>query len=152
MLDLLRQHGAVQVPLALVDENGPSDATLTVATPMTGLRLVSGKIAKLWDDSSLTGHVANLRAPQLPNFENQLIIPYTRGPSGDVEGAEPSFLFFSTRMVVQGEVREGKGNEEQKCGHPNCPETSGGITCRLSCVRLCWAVRDGAPSTIKRCV
>ncbi|RNC34543.1 helicase-like protein [Trypanosoma cruzi] len=73
--DLVRQNGAVQVQLTLIDENGPSDATLTAATPMTGLRLTLGSIAKPWEDSGLTGHIANIRAFQVTNFGNQLILP-----------------------------------------------------------------------------
>ncbi|RNC55666.1 hypothetical protein TcCL_ESM06815 [Trypanosoma cruzi] len=73
MLDLVRNHGDIQVQLTFVDENGPSDATLTAATSMTGLRLVSESTTKPWEDSSLTGHVANLRAPQIPNFETQAL-------------------------------------------------------------------------------
>ncbi|RNC36821.1 putative acid phosphatase [Trypanosoma cruzi] len=65
----------MQVQPAFVGENGPSDATLTVATPMTGLRLVSRNIAKPWGDSSPTGHVANPREPQVPNFETQVLPP-----------------------------------------------------------------------------
>ncbi|KAF8284742.1 hypothetical protein TcYC6_0033590 [Trypanosoma cruzi] len=41
--DSVRQNGAVQVQLAFIDENCPSDATLTAATPMTGLRMDFGK-------------------------------------------------------------------------------------------------------------
>ncbi|KAF8291330.1 hypothetical protein TcYC6_0121160 [Trypanosoma cruzi] len=42
---------------------------------MTGLRLFLENIAKPREDSSLTGHVANLRAPQIPNFETQALLP-----------------------------------------------------------------------------
>ncbi|PWV16258.1 putative Endonuclease-reverse transcriptase/Reverse transcriptase (RNA-dependent DNA polymerase) [Trypanosoma cruzi] len=78
----VRQHGAIEVQLTFLDEDEPSDATLTVANSTTGLRLVSGNIAKPWEDSSLAGHVANLRAPQVPRFEAQVILPIigaTRG-------------------------------------------------------------------------
>ncbi|KAF8280824.1 hypothetical protein TcBrA4_0094850 [Trypanosoma cruzi] len=68
--DLVRQSGAVQVQLTFIDENWPSDETLTAATPMTGLCLILGRIAKPWEDSSVTGHVASLRVFQVTNFEN----------------------------------------------------------------------------------
>ncbi|RNC46070.1 helicase-like protein [Trypanosoma cruzi] len=80
--ELVRQHGAIQVRLTFVDENGPSYATLTVAASMRGLRLVSGKVASRWEDSSLTGHVANLRAPQVPNVEAQVLLPIMWGGPG----------------------------------------------------------------------
>ncbi|RNF11779.1 hypothetical protein TcG_09044 [Trypanosoma cruzi] len=69
-----RSYGDIQAQLAFVDENGPSDATLTVAASTTGLRLFSGSTTRHRGDSSLTGHIANLRAPQLPNFETQALL------------------------------------------------------------------------------
>ncbi|EKG08565.1 hypothetical protein TCSYLVIO_000287 [Trypanosoma cruzi] len=39
---------------------------------------ISGPTTKPWADSGLTGHVANPRAPQIPNFETQLLLPTVR--------------------------------------------------------------------------
>ncbi|RNF06063.1 putative profilin [Trypanosoma cruzi] len=49
---------------------------------------ISGPTTKPWADSGLTGHVANPRAPQIPNFETQLLLPIV-GPGswGPVEGS-----------------------------------------------------------------
>ncbi|KAF8275352.1 hypothetical protein TcBrA4_0138880 [Trypanosoma cruzi] len=44
--ELVRQHGAIQVQLTFIDENGTSEASLTVATSMAGLRLISGSTTK----------------------------------------------------------------------------------------------------------
>ncbi|RNC52961.1 putative surface protease GP63 [Trypanosoma cruzi] len=79
MLELVRQHGEIQLQLTFFDENRPLDAVVTVAATMTCLRLVSAKIAKHWEDSTLTGHIADLRAPQAPNFETQLLLPIIWG-------------------------------------------------------------------------
>ncbi|RNC45723.1 hypothetical protein TcCL_NonESM04523, partial [Trypanosoma cruzi] len=51
---------------------------------------ISGPTTKPRVDSSLTGHVANRRAPQIPNFENQLLLPIVRarpGSWGSIEGS-----------------------------------------------------------------
>ncbi|RNF13420.1 hypothetical protein TcG_08477 [Trypanosoma cruzi] len=37
--------------------------------------LAHGPVSKAWQDSTLIGHIANLRAPQIPNFETQLLLP-----------------------------------------------------------------------------
>ncbi|EKF29028.1 hypothetical protein MOQ_007206 [Trypanosoma cruzi marinkellei] len=58
-----------------MDGTETSDATLTVDNVMTGLFLISENIATHWEDSSLTGHLANLRVPQIPNFETQVLLP-----------------------------------------------------------------------------
>ncbi|ESS54910.1 amino acid transporter [Trypanosoma cruzi Dm28c] len=68
LLDLARQHGDVRVRLAFIDEHGPLDAVVAAAATMTGLRLVSAKIAMHWEESIVAGHFANRRAPQVPNF------------------------------------------------------------------------------------
>ncbi|RNF13455.1 putative profilin, partial [Trypanosoma cruzi] len=49
---------------------------------------ISGPTTKPWADSGLTGHVANPRAPQTPNFETQLLLPIV-GPGswGPIEGS-----------------------------------------------------------------
>ncbi|EKG06107.1 hypothetical protein TCSYLVIO_002809 [Trypanosoma cruzi] len=52
-----------------------SDETLTVAPSSTGLCLFHGPISKARQDSTLIGHIANLRAPQIPNFEKQVLLP-----------------------------------------------------------------------------
>ncbi|KAF8288934.1 hypothetical protein TcBrA4_0004500 [Trypanosoma cruzi] len=55
LLDLVRQYGDVRVQLTFIDEHGPLDAVVTVAATMTGLRLVSGTIAKHWEDTMYCG-------------------------------------------------------------------------------------------------
>ncbi|RNC47003.1 helicase-like protein [Trypanosoma cruzi] len=47
---------------------------VTVGAAMTNLRLISGS-AKHRVDSSLAEHIANLRAPQIPNFKTQALLP-----------------------------------------------------------------------------
>ncbi|RNC52348.1 hypothetical protein TcCL_ESM10444 [Trypanosoma cruzi] len=73
--DLVRQRGEAQVQMTFINGTEMSDETLTVAPLSTGLCLILGNVTKPWEDSSLTGHIANLRAFQVPNFENQLILP-----------------------------------------------------------------------------
>ncbi|RNC51329.1 helicase-like protein [Trypanosoma cruzi] len=88
--ELVRQHGAIQVQLTFVDEKGLSYATLTVAASKRGLRFISGKVASRWEDSSLTGHIANLRAPQVANVETQVLLPIVwrwPGSWGSSEGS-----------------------------------------------------------------
>ncbi|KAF8289473.1 hypothetical protein TcYC6_0024490 [Trypanosoma cruzi] len=100
--ELVRQNGAVQVQLTFIDENGPSDATLTAATFMTGLRLILGNIAKPWEDSGPTGHFANLRAPQVPNFETQVLLPIVwarPGSWGSIKGTSLLKGLFSTEYA-----------------------------------------------------
>ncbi|KAF8285720.1 hypothetical protein TcYC6_0031510 [Trypanosoma cruzi] len=75
MLDLASQHGDVRVQLAFVDEHGPLDAVVAAAATMTGLRLVSGNIAMHWEESTVAGHFANCRAPQVPNLEVRVLLP-----------------------------------------------------------------------------
>ncbi|KAF8275582.1 hypothetical protein TcBrA4_0138710 [Trypanosoma cruzi] len=75
MLDLARQHGDVRVQLAFVDEHRSLDAVVAAAATMTGLRLVSGGIAMHWEESTVAGHFANRRAPQVPNFEVRVLLP-----------------------------------------------------------------------------
>ncbi|KAF8297714.1 hypothetical protein TcYC6_0079430 [Trypanosoma cruzi] len=55
LLDLVRQYGDVRVQLTFIDEHGPLDAVVAVAATMTGLRLVSGTIAKHWEDTKYCG-------------------------------------------------------------------------------------------------
>ncbi|KAF8277257.1 hypothetical protein TcYC6_0015930 [Trypanosoma cruzi] len=73
--DMVCQRGETQVQITFINGTEMSDETLTVAPSSTGLCLILGNITKPWEDSSLIGHIANLRAFQLPNFENQLILP-----------------------------------------------------------------------------
>ncbi|RNC32094.1 putative amino acid transporter [Trypanosoma cruzi] len=74
VLVMARQHGAFQAQLTFIDESGPSDATETAPTSMTGLRSVLGSVSEHWEDSSLTGHIANLRTFQVPNFETEALL------------------------------------------------------------------------------
>ncbi|RNC39198.1 amino acid transporter [Trypanosoma cruzi] len=73
MLDLARQQGNIQAQLAYMDEHRPLDVVVTVAATMAVRRWISWDIAKHWGDPTLMGHFANLRAPQLPIFETQLL-------------------------------------------------------------------------------
>ncbi|KAF8275510.1 hypothetical protein TcBrA4_0138510 [Trypanosoma cruzi] len=89
MLDLARQHGDVRVQLAFVDEHGSLDAVVAAAATMTGLRLASGDTAMHWEESTVAGHFANRRAPQVPNFEVRVLLsivyvccPGVGGPAG----------------------------------------------------------------------
>ncbi|KAF8300432.1 hypothetical protein TcBrA4_0051270 [Trypanosoma cruzi] len=91
MLDLARQHGAIQVQLAFIDEHGPLDAVVAAAATMTGLRLVSGDIAMHWEESTVAGHFANLRAPQAPNFEVLMLLPIVCGRGPGVGGPAKAY-------------------------------------------------------------
>ncbi|KAF8302546.1 hypothetical protein TcBrA4_0050310 [Trypanosoma cruzi] len=37
--------------------------------------LAHGPVSKAWQDSTLVGHIASLRASQIPNFEKQALLP-----------------------------------------------------------------------------
>ncbi|ESS61212.1 hypothetical protein TCDM_11214 [Trypanosoma cruzi Dm28c] len=73
--DMVCQCGETQVQMTFIDGNQMSDETLTVAPSATGLCLFHGPVSKAWQDSTLVGHIANLRAPQIPNFETQVLLP-----------------------------------------------------------------------------
>ncbi|KAF5219224.1 hypothetical protein ECC02_007829 [Trypanosoma cruzi] len=73
--DMVCQCGETQVQMTFINGNQMSDETLTVAASSTGLCLFHGPISKAWQDSTLIGHIANLRAPQIPNFETQVLLP-----------------------------------------------------------------------------
>ncbi|RNE98317.1 hypothetical protein TcG_12323 [Trypanosoma cruzi] len=73
--DPVRQCGDTQVQTTFINGHHMSDATLTADPSSTGLCLILGNVTKPWEDSRFTGHIANLRAFQVPNFENQLILP-----------------------------------------------------------------------------
>ncbi|KAF8299675.1 hypothetical protein TcYC6_0062690 [Trypanosoma cruzi] len=73
--DLVRQDGDTQVQMTFINGSQMSDETLIVAASSTDLCLISESTAKPWQDVTLTGHVANLRAPQIPNFEAQVLLP-----------------------------------------------------------------------------
>ncbi|KAF8278098.1 hypothetical protein TcBrA4_0118090 [Trypanosoma cruzi] len=60
--------------MTFINGNHMSDETLTVAVSPTGLCLLHGPVSKAWQDSTLIGHIANLRAPQIPNFETQVLL------------------------------------------------------------------------------
>ncbi|ESS54997.1 hypothetical protein TCDM_13560 [Trypanosoma cruzi Dm28c] len=69
------QCGETQVQMTFINGNHMSDETLTVAPSATDLCLFRGPVSKAWQDSTLIGHIANLRAPQIPNFETQALLP-----------------------------------------------------------------------------
>ncbi|KAF8304601.1 hypothetical protein TcBrA4_0045580 [Trypanosoma cruzi] len=73
--EMVCQCGETQVQMTFIDGNQMSDETLTVAPSPTGLCLFHGPVSKAWQDSTLIGHIANLRAPQIPNFETQALLP-----------------------------------------------------------------------------
>ncbi|RNC47677.1 helicase-like protein, partial [Trypanosoma cruzi] len=73
--DMVSQCGETQVQMTFINGNQMSDGTLTVAASPTGLCLLHGPVSKAWQDSTLIGHIANLRAPQIPNFKTQVILP-----------------------------------------------------------------------------
>ncbi|RNC42462.1 helicase-like protein [Trypanosoma cruzi] len=73
--DMVCQCGEIQVQMTFINGNQLSDGTVTVAPSATGLCLFHGPISKAWQDSTLIGHIANLRAPQIPNFETQVLLP-----------------------------------------------------------------------------
>ncbi|RNF20825.1 helicase-like protein [Trypanosoma cruzi] len=73
--DMVCQCGDTQVQMTFINGNQMSDETLTVAPSATGLCLFHGPVSKAWQDSTLIGHIANLRAPQIPNFETQVLLP-----------------------------------------------------------------------------
>ncbi|RNC48651.1 hypothetical protein TcCL_NonESM01504, partial [Trypanosoma cruzi] len=78
MADLVRQQGDIQAQLAYTDEKGQSESMMTVSATISGLRWISGNTAEHWEDSTFTGHIADLRAPQAPNFASQLLLPIMR--------------------------------------------------------------------------
>ncbi|KAF8289601.1 hypothetical protein TcYC6_0035300 [Trypanosoma cruzi] len=73
--DMVCQCGETQVQMTFINGNQMSDETLTVAASSTGLCLFNGPISKAWQDSTIIGHIANLRAPQISNFETQVLLP-----------------------------------------------------------------------------
>ncbi|KAF8277049.1 hypothetical protein TcYC6_0016850 [Trypanosoma cruzi] len=73
--DMVGQCGEAQVQMTFINGNQMSDETLTVAASSTGLSFFHGPISKAWQDSTLIGRIANLRAPQIPNFETQVLLP-----------------------------------------------------------------------------
>ncbi|EKG05168.1 hypothetical protein TCSYLVIO_003761 [Trypanosoma cruzi] len=73
--EMVCQCGETQVQMTFIDGNQMPDETLTVAASSTGLCLFHGPVSKAWQDSTLVGHIANLRAPQIPNFETQALLP-----------------------------------------------------------------------------
>ncbi|RNC40937.1 putative glycine dehydrogenase, putative,glycine cleavage system P-protein [Trypanosoma cruzi] len=73
--DMVSQCGETQVQMTFINGNQMSDETLTVAPSSTGLCLFHGPVSKAWQDSTLIGHIANLRAPRIPNFETQALLP-----------------------------------------------------------------------------
>ncbi|ESS60460.1 helicase-like protein [Trypanosoma cruzi Dm28c] len=75
LCDMVCQCGDNQVQMTFSNGNHMSDETLTVAASSTGLCLLHGPVSKAWQDSTLIGHIANLRAPQIPNFETQVLLP-----------------------------------------------------------------------------
>ncbi|KAF8278074.1 hypothetical protein TcBrA4_0118440 [Trypanosoma cruzi] len=68
------QCGETQAQMTFINGNHMSDETLTVAASPTGLYLLHGPVSKARQDSTLIGHIANLRAPQIPNFEKQALL------------------------------------------------------------------------------
>ncbi|KAF8288735.1 hypothetical protein TcBrA4_0007370 [Trypanosoma cruzi] len=68
------QCGETQVQMTFINGNQMSDETLTVAPSSTGLCLLHGPVSKAWQDSTLIGHIANLRAFQNPKFETQVLL------------------------------------------------------------------------------
>ncbi|RNF19452.1 helicase-like protein [Trypanosoma cruzi] len=73
--DMVCQCGETRLQMTFSNGNQMSDETLTVAPSATGLCLFHGPVSKAWQDSTLVGHIANLRAPQIPNFETQALLP-----------------------------------------------------------------------------
>ncbi|KAF8299361.1 hypothetical protein TcYC6_0065000 [Trypanosoma cruzi] len=73
--DMVRQCGETQWQMTFINGNQMSDEKLTVAASSTGLCLFHGPISKAWQDSTLIGHIANLRAPRIPNLETQALLP-----------------------------------------------------------------------------
>ncbi|KAF8275564.1 hypothetical protein TcBrA4_0138870 [Trypanosoma cruzi] len=72
--DMVCQCGEIQVQMTFINGNHMSDETLTVAASSTGLCLFHGRVSKAWQDSTLIGHISNLRAPQIPSFEKQALL------------------------------------------------------------------------------
>ncbi|ESS55321.1 hypothetical protein TCDM_13217 [Trypanosoma cruzi Dm28c] len=73
--DMVCQCGDTQAQMTFINGNQMSDETLTVAASSTGLCLFHGPLSKARQDSTLIEHIANLRAPQIPNFETQALLP-----------------------------------------------------------------------------
>ncbi|KAF8280002.1 hypothetical protein TcBrA4_0099100 [Trypanosoma cruzi] len=90
MLDLVRQHDDAPVQLAFIDEDRPLDAVVTVAATMTCLRLISGRIAKQLEGSTVAGHFANRRAFQVPNFDAQVLLLIVVGAARELGASKGS--------------------------------------------------------------
>ncbi|RNC57815.1 helicase-like protein [Trypanosoma cruzi] len=73
--DMVCQCGETQVQMTFINGNQMSDETLMVAASSTGLCLFHGPTSKARQDSTIIGHIANLRAPQIHNFETQALLP-----------------------------------------------------------------------------
>ncbi|KAF8284926.1 hypothetical protein TcBrA4_0042980 [Trypanosoma cruzi] len=73
--EMVCQCGETQVQMTFINGNQMSDEKLTVAPSATGLCLFHGPVSKAWQDSTLVGHIVSLRAPQIPNFETQVLLP-----------------------------------------------------------------------------
>ncbi|KAF5220789.1 helicase-like protein [Trypanosoma cruzi] len=73
--DMVCQCGETQVQMTFINGDQMSDETLTLAASSTGLCLFHGLVSKAWQDSTIIGHIANLRAPRIPNLETQALLP-----------------------------------------------------------------------------
>ncbi|RNC56300.1 helicase-like protein [Trypanosoma cruzi] len=73
--DMVCQCGETQVQVTFINGNLMSDETLTVAASSTGLCVFHGPISKAWQDSTIIGNIANLRATQIPNLGTQALLP-----------------------------------------------------------------------------
>ncbi|RNF23251.1 helicase-like protein [Trypanosoma cruzi] len=73
--EMVCQCGETQVQMTFIDGNHMSDETPTVSESPTGLCLLHGPVSKARQDSTLVGHIASLRAFQIPNFETQALLP-----------------------------------------------------------------------------
>ncbi|RNC54951.1 hypothetical protein TcCL_ESM07590 [Trypanosoma cruzi] len=73
--DMVCQCGETQVQMMFINGDQMSDETLPVAASSTGLCLFHGPTSKAWQDSTLIGNIANLRATQIPNLETQALLP-----------------------------------------------------------------------------
>ncbi|RNC61343.1 hypothetical protein TcCL_ESM00846, partial [Trypanosoma cruzi] len=72
---LVRQHGDMQVHPAFVGETGDVGGVVNCGHLNDRLTLDFGIHHQTPEDSTLTGHVANLRAPQVPNCGTQVLPP-----------------------------------------------------------------------------
>ncbi|RNC35680.1 helicase-like protein [Trypanosoma cruzi] len=76
--ELVRQHGTSKVQIRFIDETGDVGGVVNCGHLNDRLTLDFGIYHQTLGDSTLTGHLANPRAPQVPNCKTQVILSVMR--------------------------------------------------------------------------